>query len=390
MKSKYGLLLLLLAIALPLRAAEYTDGDLRLVINESKGRFSLYSIASGTPIPLFADTDPRTSFLSVIIDDRSYKMGDAFAFKTRFYAFGQSLIYESSFMLVTQKFSFIRYPSGSSGLKIDITLENRGNRSVSAGARYLLDTSLGERLPGNNLSTSRKTISSETLINRYDGESYWKDSDGDLSLSGSIFTGAPADPDSVHIANWKKLADVTWKAPYQYGRNFNAPPYSTKDNAVCYYFEPRNLGVGEERTLSFILALNHEGEFTIPQTIAAFPATPAEQVFPIVPEEFDTETAGINDQPALESPIQQTAETEEKQPIIVPPVIAAAPKENTASRTSAEPVRDGSQDQDLAMLRILQDRINTHISAGTGTDGELRELETAINMLRAKYGLGNR
>ena len=370
MKTGHGLFIILLLLSFTLNAAEYGEGNLRLVIHETTGRFSLYSLESGAPLALFADKDPRTSFLSVLVNDRSYKLGDTFSFRTRFEQSGPILVFESSFMTVTQEFSFVSFSSGSNGVRITITLENRSDRSIPAGARYLLDTSLGEGLQVTPIATGRRTISSETLITRYDGESFWKDSNGKLSLSGSISTDSPYDPDSVHIANWKKLTDVTWKATYQQGRNFNAPPYSVRDTAVCYYFEPRSLGAGERRTMAFTLAMNHDGSFYTQQT-ASGTSSPAMGEIPVHKAEFN----------GTEEPLAAVLED----PVVITPEDSdiEAPQDLLQALPS-------SVDDDLAMLRLLQAQIDGHIAAGTGTDGELSELELALNMLRAKYGLNYR
>ena len=376
MRIKYGLFIILALLSFNLNAAEYSDGQLRLVIHEATGRFSLYSLETGTPQALFSDRDPRTSFLSVMVNDRSYKLGDTFSFRIRLEQSRPLLTFESPFMIVSQEFSFVRVSSGSNGVRITITMENRGDRSLPAGARFLLDTSLGEGLSATPIATGRKTISSETLITRYDGDGFWKDSNGSLSISGSLNTGSPEDPDSVHIANWKKLADVTWKAPYQQGRNFNAPPYSVRDTAVCYYFEPRSLGPGERRTMAFTLAMNHEGAFEAPQTASAA-SFPVVEPGAIHSAEFDSPVSDEPNAMVLEDPA--TINPEDLTDAL-PPVLPTEP---------AVALPD-SKDNDLAMLRALQERIDEHIAAGTGTDGELSELELALGMLRAKYGLNYR
>lgn len=79
MRSKRVIIFLLIQFVslFPLVAAEYFDGSIRLVLNEKSGRFSLYSTGEGgheKPVALFSDEDPRTSFLSVLVNDRSFKL----------------------------------------------------------------------------------------------------------------------------------------------------------------------------------------------------------------------------------------------------------------------------------------------------------------------------
>ena len=323
--------MLWLLLAVPVMAAEYTDGSIRLVLNEENGRFTLYSLNDQRrPTALFADQDPRTSFLSVMINDRSYKMGDTSAFRIHTAGDERSpaLVFESSFMNVTEEFSFVK----TNGLRITITLENRGDRQISSGARFLLDTHLGE---GSSLqfTTDRRTIDSETLITRTDRDRFWTDKNDSVALSGSINTGAPGDPDSVHFANLKKMNDAAWKAAYQERRNFNFPPYSVGDSAICYYFDPRPLSRGEKRSFGFTLFLNNED---------AFESSP-----------------GVSVRAAAE-----------------------------LIRDLPDPMATDSKKEDLAAIRELIAHIEASIVSGTATEEELAAFELALNKFRAKYGSG--
>ena len=342
-KPRIMVLLLGLLLSFPGAAAEYIDGSMRLVLHEESGRFSLYLLTESNktrPLALFADQDPRTSFLSVMVNDRSYKMGDSSAFRT--YLGGDerspSLIFESSFLAVTEEFSFVRSrnSSGTIGISIKISLENRASSQVSVGARLLLDTNLGEGTSGFPFTTNVRTISSETLIKRGDSDTWWTDRNDKVSLSGSINTGSVStgsseDPDSIHFANWKKLSDVSWKAPFQQGRNFNFPPYSVGDSALCYYFEPRPLGRGEKCSFGFYLAVNDVDGFASFQQ----PGTVKETI--------------------QDLPIQGRATPDE---------------------------------QDLAALRELMARIDAHIASGSIAEEELAAIEFDLVRLRAKYGPG--
>jgi len=321
-------------------AAEFNDGQLRLVLHEKSGRFSLYSLEDGKAIALFSDEDPRTSFLSVMVNDRFYKMGDAFAFKISLSeGYSPSFVFQSAFMTVTENFFF----TGANAVKMTITLENRGDKQVSAGARFLLDTKLGEGLLGNPFSTNKRTFSTETLLTRADGDRYWTDKNDKVSLSGSIVFDPSLDPDSVHFANWKKLSDVSWKAPFQAGRNFSSPPYSIRDTAVCYYYEPARLGPGERRTFGFVLALNNEGNFSYSVTSPA------------------------SSSPSAVSAADLAAKTDE-------------------AVLNMEKAFEDARESDLAALRMLISQIQAHIDMGVATEEEMAEMEFTLNKLRAKYG----
>lgn len=243
-----GLFFLLLFLAsFPLAAAEFTNGQLRLVLHERTGRFSLYTYDRRS---LFDNGDPRTSFLSVLANGRYYRMGNSSAFRTRLVRDPHSpaIIYESSFLIVTKEFLFLQ-----NGLRVMITLENKTERPITAGARFLLDTFLSEKNANPSFTTDRRTITSEALLTNADSDSFWTDANNDISLFGSIDIGSPTGPDSIHFANWKRLNDARWSVPFQPRRNFNLLPFSIRDTAVCYYFDPRPLPPGEQRTFWFSL-----------------------------------------------------------------------------------------------------------------------------------------
>ena len=322
-------------LPLPAAAAEFNSGSIRLVLHGETGRFSLYSIqqrdSRQRPVALFFAHDPRTSFLSVKVNDRVFRMGDSPEFRTLVGEINgnPALIFESYFMQVTQEFSFVRSADSTekNGIAVRITLENRANRQVAAGARFLLDTSLDD----NSFTTNRRTINYETFLTRNDRDNFWTDRSGNISLTGSIFTGSDGDPDSVHFANWKRLSDASLRIPHQPGRNFNMLPYSVRDSAVSYYFESRPLGRGGRRSFGFYLFLNSEGG--IPVNDHTVPGTEI----------------------ILDMPLER--------------LLAG----------------DARGEQHGAEIMALMAQIDTLITSGTASEEELAAIELAMDTLRARY-----
>ena len=346
-KSKAWMLFVFLYSFIPVFAysAEFISGALRLVLHEDTGRFSLYALGEGNQRQsqaLFAAQDPRTSFLSVMVNDRSYKLGDSASFRTRVSqdAINPSLVFESSFMHVTMEFTFTRNPvsSETNGVSVSITLENRSDRQINTGARFLLDTHLGEGISPLHFTTDRRTILSEALLSGTDGDRFWTDTNNRVSLTGSLYTGVRGEPDSVHIANWKKLSDASWRAQYHHGRNFNFPPYSVNDTAVCYYYEPHPLGQGEKRNFGFVLGI---------ESGAGFHTAPAEREI------------------AQDLPVWTPAAS--LSPLVAPDL----------------------REQDLRLIRELMAQIDAYLASGTATEEELNTIESTLNGLRAKYGPAN-
>ena len=242
-------------------AAEFIDGRIRLVIHENTGRFSLYymaDIAREEYLPFFFDEDPRTSFISLMVNNRSFRMGDSTFFRTRLGGTAQNpaIIFESATITLTQEFSFIRTGTSAqtNGVRINFTIANRSEQSIESGLRFLIDTHLSEEnLP--HFITDRQEISGETLFDNSTADRYWASENTRLALMGSIGGEHLSRPDYILFANWKRLNDVPWKpSSIVPGRNFNLQPYSMNDSSVCYYFEPITIPQGGSRTISIALS----------------------------------------------------------------------------------------------------------------------------------------
>jgi hypothetical protein len=272
-----------------------------------------------------------------MVNDRTYRMGDTSFFRTRLGGTpsNPSLIFESSVLTVTQDFSFIRTASSSltNGVKITITLTNRGEQPVNAGIRFLIDTSLGERNPP-HFNTNLRQINAEAVIERSSADQYWISKNTKLALMGSVDGANITRPDLIHFANWKRLNDTSWKIPFVAERNFNLLPFSVNDSAVCYYYEPVMIPRGGSRVITLVLS----GEDT-----AGFARVNNAQ---------DNLSALIRD--------------------------SARPGENTVDSMRA----------DLIILRDLAARLDSLIAYGAAVpDDELAAIGLLISRIRSKYGI---
>ncbi|MCL2210541.1 MAG: hypothetical protein FWB95_01315, partial [Treponema sp.] len=244
------------------------DGFFRLVLNEKKGSFSLYFLADPVSMryeSLFNSSDPSASYITVYFDSNVYKLGSSKHFKTRLTRIdgAPAIVYESSFLILTQIFTPIRTSSSNvaNGVMITLTAENIGTQMSSVGLRMLIDTDLGEGRRQVPFITNTQIISSELLLEGNSEERFWVSRGKNTALMGSIvspFAGEDNEngPDAVHIANWKRLNDTPWKLRYMEGRSFNYIPNSIRDSAVCYYFGPSMLDRGD--LLSYKIYLTTE------------------------------------------------------------------------------------------------------------------------------------
>jgi hypothetical protein len=244
-------------------ASEIDDGYIRLVINERTGSFSLFFLSdssAGLYEPLFYSRDPSTSYLSVSLDGRVYRLGQSRDFRVRLESNGRdsTVVFESPFLTVSETFTPVKTGNSedTNGVKITVTVQNASDKAVSAGLRMLIDTHLGEDRGGVPFTAGRQLITGETIIEGASGERFWISRGQNLSLMGSIVNPLDSNsrvPDYIHMANWKRLNDVPWILRYSQGRSFNNLLYSVRDSAVCYYYEPALLESGESFSYTVFL-----------------------------------------------------------------------------------------------------------------------------------------
>ncbi|MDR0622834.1 MAG: hypothetical protein LBG10_00190 [Treponema sp.] len=329
----------------PAGAVDYSDGRVRLTLHEGSGRFSFFymsDISKEKYDSFFVDQDPRTSFFSVMINDKIYRLGESSAFRIRTEESPSNpvFVFESAFLMVREEFSFIKTAGSSlsNGIKITVTLENRSPQQMDLGLRFLIDTNLGEGIHGDPpFLTDKRPIPSETAVGEGDSDQWWISRNSRLALMGSISAGVEKKPDLVHFANWKRLNDVPWKTGYSPGRNFNYLPYSIGDSAVCYYYELRPVSRGEILVYTILLAAEDE-------------------------KGFASYFAGSQND--LSRFLRETV-----------PLSGEAP--------SAD-----SRQSDMLLLRDLINRIDSYIAGEiTITEEELAAMELVISRIKARYGL---
>ena len=252
-----------------LSAADFFNGNIRLSLNEKSGSISLYYMTD--PIskkyePLFYSREPKSSYFSVNLDGKVYRLdqsGGYFRTRTENIEGNPVVVYESQSVTIREIFTPIKTVNSDeiNGINITVVIQNNGKKAIPVGLRFLIDTHLGEGRKSIPISTSNQSIEKETVIEGSSGEKYWisKDSNSNLSLMGSIvnpFDKSAKIPDYIHIANWRRLNNVLWKLKFSQGRSFNVFPYSVRDSAVCYYYEPSMLEA--DKTFTYSISLSTE------------------------------------------------------------------------------------------------------------------------------------
>lgn len=258
---------ILIACAIGLQALEAREGLVKLVVDESTARISVYRLVDVTKDryePLLFDSDPRTSFATLSVDGRLYKLGDAAEFRptTKRTDTGAQIEFRSASVVVRQILDFARSDGSAlaDGLRVSFEIENISEGEASLGLRYLLDTWLGEKSGIHFETDKRPRISQETAI-LPDSDDSWVATPGEKASFMVQFSGPGIDrPDKVLLANWKRLSDAPWSFDVNPQRNFTLVPYSINDSAIALYWEPAPVAQGATRRFSFAMGnFNEKG-----------------------------------------------------------------------------------------------------------------------------------
>jgi hypothetical protein len=365
-------IMLLVAAVCSLAALELDSGKVRLILHEGIGRFSLYtrrSTAAAELIPLFVDQDPRTSGISLVVDNRIYKLGSSTEFvESTEHSTGPATAkfrWTSRSLEVVQEFtpvsSFLQ--ADPEGMRMSIRISNRSRNRLSVGLRLCLDTYLGEGNLSHFSSDRHQEIRSELTVDGAEMIRYWVSPSSDSPQSvGLLCMTSGYDitpPDKIVFANWKRLSEASWDYETSSNRNFNLMPYSINDSAVCMYYEPVDIQPLGSREIVLVLANvtlsdYRGGEQIAGAEVAAAPAdVPAE-----VPEEI----------PATEQLPEDN----------LPPESLQALLERSLSEV-------GSMEQGLDQLNSLIEKINERLASGDEiSDEELRLMEEILSAIKDK------
>ncbi len=254
-RSRFLLLILLFYHTL-LWPLEVKEGRIKLILHEEIGRFSLYTLseAGGEDyIPLFVAQDPRTSGISLVVENKIVKLGDSSEYqetagKTDS---GARFVWSSNKLKIVQDFVLLQ-----DGVKITLTLTNVSDRELEAGIKFCLDTYLGEEGFPHFKTDRDPEINRELSIERKNMIQYWvspKAENSNIGLQCITSGRGITMPDRIVFANWKRLQDASWLYKTSGLRDFSLMPYSINDSAVCHYYNPKILRQGRDRTIVTVL-----------------------------------------------------------------------------------------------------------------------------------------
>jgi len=269
--------LILAASLTSLPALEIDQGRVRLILHEGIGRFSMYvrpASTQDTEIPLFVDQDPRTSGISLVVNDKIYKLGDSADFSEKIIKAAISeapgFEWESRTLKVVQEFSPI-----AEGVRMSIQITNLSRSKLSVGLRMCFDTYLGEESLSHFTSDRQKNIRHELTVSRAEMIRYWlspsSKSPQEIGLICITSGAGITSPDKIVFANWKRLNDASWDYKTSSSRNFNLMPYSINDSAVCMYYEPVTVTSQGSREIVLVLGNVTLSDYGVEKQVAEAP-----------------------------------------------------------------------------------------------------------------------
>jgi len=362
-----------------LSASEVLNGYIRLILNESSGRYSIYFLSnpnSSRYESLFSSDDPATSYATVLMDGKVYRLGGKY-FKSRIEKQGNgfpAFIFEGENLTVTQVFTPIKSANSKfiNGVMITYTIQNTGSEEAATGLRILIDTDLNEKL-SNTFLTGEQIVRNETLLEGHSGERFWISRGKNTALMGSIIHPIDRDaktPDFIHFANWKRLNDAPWKMKYVKKRSFTNSPFSINDSAVCYYFNPQMLNPGSEFTYSIVLS-TEDIEWYNSLQVSAPPVAAA------APSAAKTTT------PAKAAPAKPAPAPAVEKPVETKPAIAPTIDIKQIEMDAYAEATISGENVNAYTLKKYQDILNQFIAGEIQlNEQDINDLEKAIEWFR--------
>lgn len=259
--------------AVPVSALDVQEGRMKMAIQDASGKFVvsyLKAVDKGQYVPLIFDQDPRTTQITLLLDGKTYKLGESGDFRTKVSrtSTGASIEWRSSFMAFRILATFIKSKGAplADGIRLDFELENVSERDVQAGVRFLVDTYLGENSRQHFLTQTRPKVGEETAIRGAYQDAFWvSPGDAGIALQWMLDSPGVTKPDSVVFGNWKRLQDSSWNFDSVQGRSFDLLPYSINDSAVAMWYEPQPVQRGKKRVVSIAFGNFNENAFTVSQ-----------------------------------------------------------------------------------------------------------------------------
>lgn len=306
MSKVFIFMVIILVFPALLSAAALSNKYLLVDVDEETGRLFLSTVEGHENIQgdekvslLFFDRPPSSYTVIYINNDAVIYGSRRGSFIRRPTTVGNRIeaVWEDDLISVMQSVEFIKRKKIriEDGIFINYKIKNKSDYPQEVGLRILFDTRLGERgvyhfeLPGDVKLRYETEFVEDNLPDSWLSRDFVKNPE--FCLRGVLKEDVVTLPDKVVFANYKSLRENLFYYRVRKKRKFDNLPYSKHDSAVAIYFNPGELGPGEEREYSTILGLSGEegyGEEVI-EIIEMEEALPEEEEPPKMPLRDDVD-----------------------------------------------------------------------------------------------------
>ena len=251
------LFIIIIALAGPVSSwgAEQSENNYYLSFDEDDAVWQLQYGHKGRLRSLFENRDPGTTYLSLSLDNRSYRLRKSSFFNQYLEEYpGQIILHWSNKIIhVTQS---IKVDNQIKGFKINISVRNLSKNYISIGLKQIIDTFNNTEeadflIDGNNPVNGEKSWSGSSV------PSYWETNPlkgDDFRIAYTAYGGRK--PDQLIFSNWKRLSDSDWDFNVRENRDFSLLPYSIDDSAAGLFYNPVSVPPGSEISVRFALSVN--------------------------------------------------------------------------------------------------------------------------------------
>ncbi|MDC7235813.1 MAG: hypothetical protein PQJ58_21505 [Spirochaetales bacterium] len=235
-----------------LGALELKDNTSRILFDEKNAVWSLFYNVNGKVLPLYEDRDSRTSYINIVIDNRTYRLqkNSFFNQHTESNNGYASAHWSNNILHVTQT---VQVDHSIKGFRITLTVRNLSKNYISVGLKNLIDTHNNADGP-DFLVEGNLPVNSEREWSGAEVPDYWGTYPGTESGSQLTYTTlGDRKPDRLIFANWKRLNDSDWDFNLREGRDFSLLPYSINDSAAGIFFNAVSIPPGTELSVQYAL-----------------------------------------------------------------------------------------------------------------------------------------
>lgn len=234
--------------------AEQKENNYSLGFDEKEAVWQLQYGHNGTLRSLFEDTDPATSYLTITLDGRNYRLQKNSFFNQHLEEYpGLMILHWSNKILhVTQS---VQVDNQIKGFKVNTSVRNLSKNYISVGFRQIIDT-FNNSNDADFLINGNRPVNSEISWSDSEVPTYWGTNplkNDDFQVSYTSY--GDRKPDQLIFANWKRLSDSDWNFNIREGRDYSLLPYSINDSAAGIFYNPISIPPGTEISFQYALTV---------------------------------------------------------------------------------------------------------------------------------------